>query len=234
MTTFNRTLAGEAPALRSELLSDQVYTLLRRAIIAGDLQPGDRIVESEVARELGVSQAPVREAVKRLVHGGLVTHVPRRGSHVTRISDEEAVQARQVRTSLEELAARCAATSASDAMLKAMALDVDAMRAAARADDPAAFRSYDIDFHRKVCEASGNTFLVRMWSVLEPSLRSLRAISDPFYLGDYTAMAEEHARLLELLRAGDGEEAAAAFALHAGGQPSILDGKRHDPRITTG
>lgn len=221
MSTFNQDLEASASTLHGGLLSDQAYALLRRAIVAGDLAPGERIVESEVARRLRVSQAPVREALKRLVHEGLVTHIPRRGSYVTEIAEDEAVQARQVRVILEELAARSAAGTASDTLLDAMADDVEAMRTAAADDDPASFRSYDIDFHRKVCQASGNTFLFRLWDVLEPSLRALRAVSDPLYTGDWAAMAEEHARLLELLRFGDPDSAASAFALHASGNPNV-------------
>lgn len=206
--------------LRSELLSDQAYFLIRRSILSGELEPGDRIVESEVAREHGVSQAPVREAVKRLVHEGLVTHVPRRGSYITKISEEEAEQARQVRTVLEELAARHAAGRVDGEALAAMEQDVEAMRRAAADGDIVRFRECDIDFHRKVCEASGNGFLVRLWGVMEPSLRALRAVSDPMYSGDRAAMAERHAHLLDILCADDAEKAATAFALHASGHAS--------------
>lgn len=207
--------------LRGELLSDQAYSLLRHAIVHHELKPGDRIVTAAVAGDLGVSQAPVREAIKRLILEGLVTHESRRGSYVTEVAANEAGQARQVRTALEELAARCACDTASEASLAAMASDVEAMRSAASADDLEEFRRHDIDFHRKVCEASGNVFLLRLWDVMEPTLRSLHAVSDPFFLGDWVVMAESHAHLLDVLRGDDPDKAAVAFARHASGNELV-------------
>ena len=103
------------PALPRVLLSDQAYDLMRRSILDGTLSPGARIVESEIARRLGVSQAPVREAVKRLAHEGLVTVLPRRGSYVAQISVDEVDDAREVRAMLEEAAARDAVVHFDDA-----------------------------------------------------------------------------------------------------------------------
>jgi DNA-binding GntR family transcriptional regulator len=208
---------------RVPLLSDQVYDMLRDAIVGRRLQPGDRIVESEVAREIGVSQAPVRDGLKRLVHDGLITHVPRRGHYVSKISEEEAHQARQVRAVLEELAGRCAAKLGDEHLLHVLSDDVEGMRRAASQNDLHAFRDYDINFHRTVCEASGNVYLMRLWNVLEPSLRTLRAVADPMYMNDPHALVDEHAKLLEILRGGDAAESGNAFARHARGQLLIDD-----------
>ena len=71
-------MAFEGASVTQELLSDKVYGLVRRAILDGTQAPGSRLVESEIARSLGVSQAPVRDAIKRLGHEGLVTSLPRR------------------------------------------------------------------------------------------------------------------------------------------------------------
>lgn len=208
---------------RVELLSDQVYDMLREAIVSHRLQPGDRIVESEVARDIGVSQAPVRDALKRLVADGLVTHVPRRGHYVSKISEEEAEQARQVRVVLEELAGRCAAEAGDQRLLRVLHDEVDAMRRSATQKDLHGFRDHDINFHRTVCEASGNSYLIRLWNVLEPSLRTLRAVADPMYMTNPQALVEEHSKLLAILRSGDAAASADAFARHARGQLLVDD-----------
>jgi DNA-binding GntR family transcriptional regulator len=204
------------------LLSDQVYTRVRGLIIGGVLEPGARLVESEIARQLGVSQAPVREAVRRLVHEGLADHVPRRGSFVAVVSQEDAHHARAVRVVIEELAARTVAGQPSGTAFEALDLQVEAMRQAARQGDVGRFRDADITFHRTVCQVSGNPFLPKLWAVMEPNLRALRVVSDPLFTGDWTAMAEDHADLLSALKSADADRAGAAFAAHARGDDGMI------------
>ncbi|GGK93834.1 GntR family transcriptional regulator [Sphaerisporangium melleum] len=210
---------GEATLPRG-LLSDHAYDLVRRSILDGRLQPGARIVESEIARQLGVSQAPVREAVKRLVHEGLVTSMPRRGSYVTQISAGEADDAREVRGLLEEAAAREAVQNFDATARRELEALVDGMREAAGGNDLAAFRGYDMAFHRRVVELSGNSYLPRLWGVMEPSLLSLRIVGDPGFTGSWAEMAEAHQNLVELLASGNRGRAAAGFLSHATGLES--------------
>jgi DNA-binding GntR family transcriptional regulator len=203
--------------LSRTLLSDQVYDLVRRSIVDGTLVPGARIVESDLARQLGVSQAPVREAVKRLVHEGLVTSVPRRGSYVRQIADGEAGDAREMRGLLEEAAARQAVLhfdESARAKLEGLVAD---MRMAAAKRDLAAFRGFDMSFHRSVVELSGNSYLPRLWAVMEPSLLGLRIVGDPGFAGDWAVMAEAHQRLVDVLADGNRAHAAAAYLNHATG-----------------
>jgi DNA-binding GntR family transcriptional regulator len=223
---FRSTLDRNKTLLEGSLLSDRVYTIIRKSVISGELQPGQRVVESEIARLLAVSQAPVRDAVKRLAHEGLLTHVPRRGHFVTEVSEEDERQAREVRTSLEELAGRLAAQNANEEELNELQGLVTALRSAGRRNDLAQFRDLDIAFHAGVCEASHNAFLVRLWKVMEPSWRALRAVADPLFEGDWLEMAEEHGRLVDLLRARDAEKAAVAFARHAGRKSPVPDRRR--------
>lgn len=210
-------MADTAPdeQLAGELLSDQVYGRIRQSIIDGELAPGERLVESEIARRHGISQAPVRDAIKKLEHEGLVTYRRRRGNYVTVISADEARQARQVRAVIEELAARELAGHLRPADEQALLAAIDEMREAARAGDPLRVRRADLAFHRRICEATGNPFIARVWGVLEPSLYTLNAIADPFGYGDLRRMSAWHERLLDALRALGPDEAAALFASHA-------------------
>ena len=186
--------------------------MLRQRTVSGELVPGQRLVESDIARQLGTSQAPAREAIKRLAHEGLVSSLPHRGNYVAEVSAE---QAREVRVVLEEFAARQAT-----ARLRVPEESVDRMRAAAAASDIGAFREADITFHRDVCVASGNSFLTRLWRTIEPNLWGLYVVSNPLYGGDWTAMAERHAALVAVLAGGDPDEAARLFAAHAMGKAS--------------
>jgi len=217
-TGFERTLDTKKGEFRTALISDQVYALIRRGIVNQELSPGDRVVESDIARRLGVSQAPVREAVKRLAHEGLLNHIPRRGNFVTSISKEESEQAKQVRVPLERLAGRLAAQRIDEAGLARLDTIVDRMRLAVDADDIDGFRDLDVDFHRSVAEIAGNPFLMRVWDVMEPSLRALHLIADPLFEGDWQAVVRYHRQLVQLLREGDARKAEAEFGYHAAGQ----------------
>jgi DNA-binding GntR family transcriptional regulator len=215
MTGLNDLLEQNKGMISGGLLSDRVYRLLRSAILSGDMVPEQRIVESDIAKRLGISQAPVREAVKRLIHESLVTHVPRLGSRVASISTEQAEQARELRGQLEEFAARAAAQRCAEGYVDQLRAVIDDMRRAAKQDDPVSFRDSDMAFHRLVCHASGNHLLPRLWEVMEPSLWALRVVSDPFYTGSRNTLVVEHERLLDMLVDGRADEAAAAFRRHA-------------------
>ncbi|MFC4113385.1 FCD domain-containing protein [Nonomuraea zeae] len=215
--------------LPRELLSDRVYALLRGWIVSGELVAGHRLVEAEIARRVGTSQAPAREAIKRLAHEGLVISYPNRGSYVAEISDEQAREVRDIRVLLEEYAARGAAARIQAETLRQLSADVLAMRAAARDGDIGAFRDADLAFHRRVCAACGNSFLLRLWRTIESNLWSLHVVGNPLYDGDWSAMAGHHDDLVSALASGDPDEAARLFAAHARGEAS-----RTPPRAVPG
>lgn len=199
------------------LLSDRIYDLVRSMIKDSTLKPGEQVVESQLARRLSVSQAPVREALKRLTHDGLVTHIRHHGSFVTEFSKREADDARIARMALEGMAARLNhGRIDADTRARLMAL-VDSMHESADRNDIAAFRETDFEFHRAIIEASGNVYLPRMWDIVEPSLRSMHVLSDPGYDGDWHVVAETHRGLVDALASGDPDAASDLFVAHAMG-----------------
>ncbi len=204
--------------LSKDLLSDRVYAIIRSSIVSGEREPGDRLVESEIARRLGISQAPVREAVKRLAHEGLITNEPRRGSYVTAISPEEFEIARQLRAVLEQIGGKTAAVEASPADLAHLRSIVENMHHAVATADSGEFRSLDMDFHAYVIGIGKHAILDRVWATLEPLLVSQRAIGDPGYDGDREQVVRWHEELIEVLESGDAAAAGDAFYVHAAGQ----------------
>jgi DNA-binding GntR family transcriptional regulator len=197
------------------LLSDRIYELVKAMIKDSTLKPGEQVVESQLARRLSVSQAPVREALKRLTHDGLVTHVRHHGSFVTEFSKREAEHARIARVALEGLAARMAQGRIDETTRASLLAIIDQMHAAADRDDIAAFRELDFEFHKTVVVASANPYLPRMWDILEPSLRSMHVLSDPGFEGDWHEVAEMHRQLLVALDDEDPEAADDLFSAHA-------------------
>lgn len=212
---------GPGPtAAAPQLLSERVYDVVRSWISSGELPSGTRVVESEIARVLGTSQTPAREAIRRLAQEGLVTHRPRLGNFVTEISQVEAREAREVRVLIESAAARRATGRLTSAEVARLRSHVGRMGDAARGRDIAAFREADLRFHREVCSLSGNSVLLRVWGSLEPVLWNLQVVSSAMYAGDWVAMAEKHTDLIDALLGGDPAESVRLFSAHARGEGS--------------
>ncbi|MRG60290.1 FCD domain-containing protein [Agromyces sp. CFH 90414] len=207
--------------LKRGLLSDQIYDLIKAMIKDTTLEPGEQLVESQLARRLQVSQAPVRDALKRLAHEGLVTHIRHQGNFVASYTDEEAEQAKVARSVLEGLAGELACGQLDAATTERLEGLIEQMHEAAADRNFSEFRELDFAFHRSVIEASGNAYLPRMWDIIEPSLRSMHVLGDPKFGGDWHEVAEWHRSLLELLQGDDGEAAAKLFRAHAAG--TLLD-----------
>lgn len=194
------------------VLSEQVKDRLLQAILDGRFPPGARIVETRVARELGISQAPVREALRDLEALGLVETSAFRGARVRRPSAEELQEAFVVRSQLESLAARLAVTTITDRDVDQMTGYLGEMRRAARADDPRAEAMADALFHGRLIELSGNATLQRVWRQLEPVSRTYLTLVIPG--ADRHRIADLHQPVLDALRHRDAAGATEALDRH--------------------
>ncbi|TAK02577.1 MAG: GntR family transcriptional regulator [Chloroflexota bacterium] len=190
-------------AISRSVLSAQVKERLLEAILDGRYPPGARIVETRVARELGTSQAPVREALRDLEALGVVETTAFRGARVRRPSAAELLEAFEIRAELESLGARLAVTRLSDADLDELARYVDEMQQAAQAGDTRAEATADAAFHGRIVELAGNATLERVWRTLEPFSRTYITIVAPG--ADRRRIADEHLPVLEALRERDPE-----------------------------
>lgn len=101
-------------------LRDVIFETLRKAIVSGDIKPGERLMEVSLANQMGVSRTPVREAIRRLEAEGLVTMTPRKGTHVSELSVKDIMDVLEVRTVLDKLATELAAKRMQPAQLKAL------------------------------------------------------------------------------------------------------------------
>ncbi len=194
------------------VLADQVKERLLQDILDGRYLPDTRLVELQIARELGTSQAPVREALRGLEALGVVEITPFRGARVRRPSATEILEAYAVRTELEVLACRLAVPRLSGADLDALDGYLEEMRRAARAGDAHAVALADAGLHARIVRLSGNGALERVWRGLEPFSRTLITLILPGADPQWTA--DLHAPILAALRARDTELAAAAIRRH--------------------
>lgn len=178
-------------------------TLLER-IVGGHYAPGERLVEMQLAREFGFSQAPVREALRDLEKAGLVTIRPRRGSFV---NDYRATTQHEVyvaRGALEEAAMRLALPRLHrDPAI--VGRHLEGMREAALSGDLEAIIHHSVLFHRVIMRAAENTLLLNMWESLHVEIHSRKTLLQPNI--DMHAVAESHAPIYDAIVAGDVERA---------------------------
>jgi DNA-binding GntR family transcriptional regulator len=192
------------------VLREQVKDVLLERILRGELEPGERLVETRLARELGTSQAPVREALRDLELLRLVESEPFRGSRVRAVDDSQLLPVFPVRAALEELAASEAARNASD--VRALDDELESMREAAAAADWRTQIAHDVAFHRTMVELAGNESLLRSWLVLGIEVSTAFATYQTFW--DQSELAEFHVPIVEAIRAGDSRRAAAEARKH--------------------
>ncbi len=190
-----------------------VYSALRKAIFDGDLQDGDRIVEAEVSRKLGISRAPIREALQSLRQAGLVEHEPRRGWYVIGLEPDDMWDIYLIRAAIEALAARRVADQMSPTLKTKLEALIAQMATAAEADDPDALAAYDVQFHELIIQHGGSHQLQRIWHHLHPQdwtiMSVLRLPEVPL-----AEMARRHQTLLDALASGDPGWAEAVIRRH--------------------
>jgi DNA-binding GntR family transcriptional regulator len=207
-------------AIPRSVLSDQVKDRLLQAILAGRYPPGARIVETRVARELGTSQAPVREALRDLEALGVVETTAFRGARVRRPSADELLEGFAIRAALESLGARIAIPRLTDEDLRVLASYVEEMRRAAEDGDFHAEATADAAFHGRIIELSGNGTLQRVWKTLEPFSRTYITMVVPGV--DRRRIAELHASVLAALQLRDASVAEAVIHDHFAATAAML------------
>ena len=197
--------------LSRSVLREQIRELLLERILNGEYRPGDRLVELQIAQELGTSQAPVREALRELEALRFVESEPHRGTRVRRITEEELAEIYPVRAALEELAAREAALRLGGGVEKLEA-EYEAMLRAAEEGDLHEQVQHDVAFHRLIVEAAGNRILLDVWKSLRVEARTVVTVLKADV--DLRELAEMHKPLLEALAGHDPEKASEALRWH--------------------
>lgn len=203
---------AEDKRLPRVVLSDRVKDYIVEAVLSGELKPGDRIVESSMARQLGVSQAPVREAIRDLVLLGFLESQPYKGTSVRSFTPEELWESYTVRAALESLAARLAASNLTEEDAKALQCILDEMMEAARRRDQDRLVQLDNHFHETILQISRNQTLYQLWKTLQFGTWSIVTYRISSYDPEY--LAARHVELLEALKSGDPEKATHVMQHH--------------------
>lgn len=204
---------SDVPRIQRDLLSAKVANVLRQMILSGQFAANTRLVEDELASQLGTSRAPLREALSVLNREGLVVSQPGRGTYVKGFTEKSVRDLFAVRTVLEVLAAELAAT-------RIEPQEVDELRELLRQMDDIVTREgngdysdVDIRIHRLIWRTSGNERLVEVLeSLLAPVVVFIRLNAEHY--SDWTEVAHLHRELIEAIASGDRELAARTMQLH--------------------
>ncbi len=196
-------------------LKETIKQIIRTKIIENKLQPGQRVVETEIARELQVSQIPVREALCGLEEEGLIKSVKYTGSFVTDIDNREMYHMHLLRSYIETSAIAITLPTLSKKDFGALHDIVDAMDANQQAHaDYSAISALDIEFHRTIVSWAGIEAYNRIWSMLNGHVRRFINIVHPRIENKQAQVFEEHLHLLRILEERDVDKAQAAIKNH--------------------
>jgi DNA-binding GntR family transcriptional regulator len=210
--------------LTSHSLVELAVARLRYEILSGATDPGERLVEQHLTQRLGISRAPLREALRLLAEQGLVEHIPRRGSRVATLSDRDVTELYAVRDVLEQYVVTAALPVAGPHRLAGMRAGLDAMTRASRKNDRLVIADAHRAFHVALAALGDNRQLTIMYDQVLTKIQLYMAMNlrrEAETTTDQMDGVRRHQRLFEAVRAGDPQTVLAALAGH--GARSYLD-----------
>ena len=183
-------------------LRDVVFENLRGAIVEGRLKPGERLMEVQLAEQLGVSRTPVREAIRKLELEGLVVMLPRKGAYVANMSLKDLIDVLEIRASLEGLAASLAAERITDEDIKKLESIVEEFKDGINESNVEALLRKDVEFHECIFKSTNNKKLHQLINSLWEQVYRFRVT----YISDYDStvnIIEEHKMILDAIKRRD-------------------------------
>lgn len=201
--------------IRRRVFREEIREQVIDEILSGRLPPGTRIVETRLAKQFGVSQAPVREALRDLALFGFVVASPFRSTYVRKISIEDLLKSYPVRAALESVAAREAVSAMDEETFEKLEGHIADMRRAAEVNDHRAHVDADFAFHHTIIKASGNDILEHVWQSMRLATTTL--VTHSMMQMTHRSMfeiGERHVAVLEALRSRDPQRAEAAMRKH--------------------
>jgi Transcriptional regulators len=194
-------------------LREIVYEELKMQVLTGQIEPGSRMMEVELAESLGVSRTPIREAIRQLEKEGLVTIEPRRGAYASQVSVSDMIEILEVRADIEGFAAQLAAERMDNDAKGRLYSIADRYAQAVRDSDTGAMIKSDTDFHHIIVEGSNNRILLNMVEQIQELVLRFRYI----YYDDFRRiewMPREHQAIVDQIKKGDAAGARAAAEQH--------------------
>ncbi|MFI6576196.1 GntR family transcriptional regulator [Nocardiopsis sp. NPDC050513] len=213
--TIGRTSGSALAPVSNATRREVVVAAIRRALLSGELAPGQRVRESALADSLGVSRPTIREAIHQLIHEGSLVQEPYKGVRVATPSPQDLLDVAAVRVSLETVAALHLAEHRDGEGMKRLRQALREHLDALEGDDPLQSDITHLELHRALWEGSENQMLVRIWPLVESQIR-MAISTDQAARADPERDAEMHQRLVDAIDSGDGEWIAAEVKEHIG------------------
>jgi DNA-binding GntR family transcriptional regulator len=199
--------------ISQRLIRDNVLSSIRAAILEGTFEPEERLIETDLARQLGTSRGPVRDALKELAQEGLVVIHPYKGAEVASFSASDIQEIYVLRNLLEGYATRLAVENATSADIDHMQEIYDEMQALADEEDRSGLVEKDIEFHRELCHLSGNQRLLDVWTSLAAQVRLFLVLANQvFFEPDF--IVSTHTDTMKAMRNRDPDAAEKAVKKH--------------------
>lgn len=202
-------------------LRDVVFNTLREAILKGELKPGERLMELQLAAKLGVSRTPIREAIRMLEQEGLAVTIPRKGAEVAKMTEKDMEDVLQIRDALDELAASIACELISKEELEKLRRTMHEFEEYAKTGDVKKIAEADVKFHDIIYHATENPKLVNMLNNLREQMYRYRVE----YLKDeknYPILVKEHSEIVEGLTTKNKQKVTAAMHRHVANQANAV------------
>ncbi|MCO0599126.1 GntR family transcriptional regulator [Peribacillus butanolivorans] len=195
-------------------LPDQVCDLLKESIIKGELKPGDRIIEMEIAKSYNVSQAPVREALSRLRKEGFVIHHRHKGTFVSNFSKKNIDEIYSFREAIEPLAIARAIQKIKEVDLRELSDLYQEMLKAGKNGDLEKVREIDVAFHSYIYKLADHDYMYQVWEDLSAVSNRIWYITSQIYFDNLDEIAKLHKPILDALYKRDVEGCIKAFNIH--------------------
>ncbi len=203
---------GVRDGFEKKVLSEKIKDQILQDLLSKKYKAGDRLIESSIAKEFNVSQAPVREAIKGLVEMGLLESVPYKGITVKTLSKEDLWEVFTVRATLESVTAGIAASKITKQEIRELEDILDKMIKAAKKGDAYKRTTYNILFHETIIRISGHKLIQRISRNM--LFASLSYATGTHIASDSLEIAERHKPIIEALRNGDSTQAASLMEKH--------------------
>ena len=202
-------------------LRDVVFNTLRKAILTGQLKPGERLMEVHLANRLGVSRTPIREAIRKLELEGLVIMIPRRGAEVARITEKSLKDVLEVRRALDALSVELACERITKEDMERLWEACQEFERAAKGKDASIIAKADVALHDIIVKATGNLRLAQLVNNLSEQMYRYRFV----YIKEeskHDMLVAEHREIYESIASRDRERAARAAKLHIDNQEKSI------------
>lgn len=190
------------PQIKNQSIREQTLDALREAILTGELKPGQTLTETEISTQLGVSRAPIREALRILNSEGLVETIPYHGTTVRRLTKTDIEEIYSMRILLETFAVEHIIKANNPDHVKWLWNNYEQMVEAGNNNDLARVNVLDRDFHDELIKMSGHSLLWSMWQTVDMKVRQVMALVNRRN-SDITQIARNHYPLIEAIETGD-------------------------------